>query len=435
MTGARTAGSMVAVAALLALVPAAQSRIYEVNSHADHAPGRCTRADCTLREAIVAANARRGADTVILRSTRPFDLTRRSTAEDAAADGDLDVTSGPLTIVHPGRGRAVIDANRVDRVFDIGRARTRLERLTIRGGQANPLDSGGDGGGISAGDIGDAPLTIVDSHVVGNRASAVDGNGGGIDTDIRGPLRIVRSRIAGNDAAGDGGGITGSIDGAVFVKASTITGNQAGEGGGVMVVGRASISSSTIAGNTAVSGADGELGDGAGVYVDDEGVLALVNSTVAGNRAIASGAGLFGEAGARAKLNAVTIARNRADSDDAGGGTGGGVFADAATVAVANSILAVNSATAGVRSDCGGARFTGAARNLISTQIGGCRPGAAIVASDPRLGPLARNGGPTATISLRFGSRAIGAAGASAPRRDQRGVRRADPDMGAYERR
>jgi hypothetical protein len=51
-----------------------------------------------------------------------------------------------------------------------------------------------------------------------------------------------------------------------------------------------------------------------------------------------------------------------------------------------------------------------------------------------RLAPLAANGGPTRTIALRRGSPAIGAARAgSAPRRDQRGVRRVDPDLGAFE--
>ena len=55
---------------------------------------------------------------------------------------------------------------------------------------------------------------------------------------------------------------------------------------------------------------------------------------------------------------------------------------------------------------------------------------------NPLLGPLARNGGPTQTVALKAGSPAIGAAGAGkAPARDQRGVKRTDPDLGAYERR
>ena len=46
-------------------------------------------------------------------------LSIPSTGEDKAANGDLDITSGKLKIVHPGRGTATIDAKGIDRVFDI----------------------------------------------------------------------------------------------------------------------------------------------------------------------------------------------------------------------------------------------------------------------------------------------------------------------------
>ena len=53
---------------------------------------------------------------------------------------------------------------------------------------------------------------------------------------------------------------------------------------------------------------------------------------------------------------------------------------------------------------------------------------------DPRLGPLADNGGPTMTHALLDGSPAIDAADqAAAPPVDQRGAPR-NPDIGAYER-
>jgi hypothetical protein len=415
----------------------AEARTYEVTKRGDHRPRACTAADCTLREAVIAANARRGADTILLPSRRPYRLSIRSSGEDAARDGDLDLTSGPLTIVHRGRGTATIDANRTDRVFDIGAARTRLEKLTIRGGRANPRDAGGDGGGISAGDIGDAPLTIVRSRIVDNIAPAVDGNGGGVDTDINGLLKVIESTVAGNDAAGDGGGITGSLDGPMLIRDSTISGNEAGEGGGLMVVGPpARVESSTIASNRAVAGLDGEAGDGAGLYVDDQGRLELVNATVAHNVAIRSGAGIFGEAGGRALIGATTIARNRADSDDFEGGESGGIYLALAQFEVENSIIALNLATAGEPADCGGGDFTGSAPNLISTTNGGCGPGAELVDPEPLLGPLADNGGATATLALLPGSPAIGNADpARSPARDQRGNERDDdPDLGAFER-
>ena len=52
-----------------------------------------------------------------------------------------------------------------------------------------------------------------------------------------------------------------------------------------------------------------------------------------------------------------------------------------------------------------------------------------------KLGKLATNGGPTKTVALKKGSRAINHAGPDAPELDQRGVKRGKkPDIGAYER-
>lgn len=47
-----------------------------------------------LREAVIAANEHRGADVISLPTGR-YELEIPSTGEDAAADGDLDITSGP----------------------------------------------------------------------------------------------------------------------------------------------------------------------------------------------------------------------------------------------------------------------------------------------------------------------------------------------------
>jgi hypothetical protein len=141
-------------------------------------------------------------------------------------------------------------------------------------------------------------------------------------------------------------------------------------------------------------------------------------------------------------ISFATIVRNRADADHANGGTTGGVHLRtqgvqvAARARIANSILALNVEANGVATDCGGIGFLGTGVNLISTtNQGSCSGGTPIVAANPRLGPLARNGGPTQTVALLSGSPAIGAAVGKAPKYDQRGVRRKDPDLGAYERR
>ena len=77
--------------------------------------------------------------------------------------------------------------------------------------------------------------------------------------------------------------------------------------------------------------------------------------------------------------------------------------------------------------------------NLFSSlsfcELDGYGPGD-IVRKNPRLGKLARNGGPTKTVALKKGSPAIGEAKRStAPGKDQRGRKRdRRPDVGAFER-
>ena len=99
-----------AIATALLGAGAAQARTYEVTARTDHKPDGCSATECTLREAVIAANKHRGADTIALPSRKRYELALASTGEDRAANGDLDITSGPLTIVHRGRGTATIDA-------------------------------------------------------------------------------------------------------------------------------------------------------------------------------------------------------------------------------------------------------------------------------------------------------------------------------------
>jgi hypothetical protein len=73
--------------------------------------------------------------------------------------------------------------------------------------------------------------------------------------------------------------------------------------------------------------------------------------------------------------------------------------------------------------------------NLIGDP-NGCDMGA--VGSDlggnAGLKPLQSNGGPTKTHALKPGSQAVDAGPNDAPSKDQRGVRRHNPDIGSYER-
>jgi hypothetical protein len=110
-------------------------------------------------------------------------------------------------------------------------------------------------------------------------------------------------------------------------------------------------------------------------------------------------------------------------------------------VEVENSLVALNRLGDGARSDCAGDAVTSLGHNLLT----GLGPSGACtgfddptdrVRSNPRIGLLKANGGPTRTIALLAHSPALNKARSStAPGRDQRGKTRRDPDIGAYERR
>lgn len=439
-----------------------------MTTRGDPAPGPCTANHCTLREAIRAANASVGtADKVVLPSRGTYTLSIGG-EDDGALMGDLDITNDPLQIVHSGKGRATIDANRIDRVFDVFTgAPATFKKLVIRGG--NALGMSGYGGGIRSG----ARLTILSSHVIANRATLC---GGGIHTAGAVALIIRHSRVATNWASSDAGGISHSCfggagpltledttvagnvagknqagagrGGGIYLQTSdgvqssmtrsTWSGNQAGnDGGGIYTdLGRLAIRDSTISGNR--TGAKG-----GGIDADGTDPLTIVNSTVSGNRADSVGGGI--SQADRAILNAVTVVRNRANADSLGSEAGGGLYNDGTEFRVQNSLVALNTLSdlfpgePPVKNDCSGSQpFDSLGRNLLSTRYlcSGFNATGDLRRGNPRIGALRLNGGPTKTVALKAGSPALNRANpASAPARDQRGVKRRDPDIGAYERR
>ncbi|MFL6201208.1 MAG: CSLREA domain-containing protein, partial [Thermoanaerobaculia bacterium] len=132
--------------ALLALLPLSialplQAATFTVTKTADTLDGACDR-DCSLREAITAANADEptgGADVVVV-PPGIYVLTRTGAGEDAGATGDLDLND-QMILVGAGAGSAVIDGGGFDRVLD-ARAPAEIYGVTIRNGRVD-----GDGGG------------------------------------------------------------------------------------------------------------------------------------------------------------------------------------------------------------------------------------------------------------------------------------------------
>src|SRR5215207_9428819 len=196
MLGRCIAWGIAAIAVATIVVPSASARTFEVNRLGDPVPDGCTRQECTLREAVIAANERSGPDAIVLRSGREYSIQQAGSGEDLGALGDLDV-SDPVKIEADGRRRATIQANGLDRALDFF-ARGTVTRLAITGGV---LPVGERGAAIS----GEAPVRVLRSKITGNRADAGFGNAAGGLYLLDGGA-IKRSVIADNDASGNAGG-------------------------------------------------------------------------------------------------------------------------------------------------------------------------------------------------------------------------------------
>jgi hypothetical protein len=180
----------------------------------------------------------------------------------------------------------------------------------------------------------------------------------------------------------------------------------------------------TVSGNTTA-------GPAGGVLVGD-GYLRLTNCTVSGNQGQDAGGilvGLF----ERASLSSVTVVGNTALSSGGGGITNGS--SDPRPVNAVNVILANNTGPSPDCAGELVNRGYSLIEDTTGCTLDGPGAGD-IYGVDPVLGPLADNGGPTETHALLAGSPAIaaGGSGRACPETDQRGHPRTEPcDIGAYQ--
>ena len=301
--------------------------------------------------------------------------------------------------------------------------------LTITGTRFSENAADENGGGIL---IQSGTIRMVDIDVIGNVSDAEIEAGGGISyagdklVSVGEAAAIEGSRILDNKAKGQGGGIDSRGDGPLDITTTTIAGNTASMGGGIHHVGDAplEVTRSTLSGNVAENGG--------GLFTDGDGETSVVNATVSNNRAGQFGGGLL--VSSRLDIRSSTVASNNAAS---GGGinNGGGDLVGDGSVFLLNTIVA-NNPTGG---NCAGT-MTSLGGNLDSVDTCLFRELSDLPGTDPRLGPLADNGGPTRTHALLADSPAQDAAVCTevdpCPPVDQRGFERprfARSDVGAFE--
>ncbi|MEN1728062.1 MAG: choice-of-anchor Q domain-containing protein [Pseudomonadota bacterium] len=337
----------------------------------------------------------------------------------------------------------------------------------------NANTSNGSGGGLRLilGDL--VTSTITDTSFSGNEAQVGTGGGAYIQATN---TRVYASQVSFSNntaTAGAAGGMQVALPGSEFgIDNSQFYNNTAGGGcgGGLRMSSSATqvgVARSIFYENSAsqcgggmslfvptlenaivevkyneitnnISNAPATVGGG-GVFAElgSGTTLFLKNSTISGNEATGTvGGGVHFRGDMTAELKYATVANNTSS------GEGGGVFNEAATCNISDTLLAGNYGNATNYQDLRGSTLCGVTDSLIAgakyslfTNNGGN-----ILNTDPLLGPLAGNGGPTFTHALLPGSPAIdaGTAGTFAPDTDQRGpgfprVTNGILDIGAYE--
>lgn len=180
------------VSALLVCAAPAGAASFDVTTPQDGV-GPCD-ADCTLREAVIAANATPGLDAITLHA-ETYEFSAGGLEEDAAATGDLDLTDDVL-VTGAGPDLSIVDARAIDRGFDVAAgAKVGVSGVTVRNG----FGPRGGPGGAGIRNAGELELT----RVVVAQNSAQSGGGGGILSD--GTLTLTDVAVADNEAFVDGG--------------------------------------------------------------------------------------------------------------------------------------------------------------------------------------------------------------------------------------
>ena len=322
--------------------------------------------DCSLREAIAAANSNSGVD--------------------ACLSGDTVITdtitfnvSGTIILINPlgqllviAGGPLEIDGGNVVKVSGDGATRVlfvetgvilTLQRMDVIDGYAV------DGAGLynNGGNV-----TIDDCTLSGNIVAG--GAGGGIYNNA-GRLVLANSTLSGNISSDFAGGGIFNGYAALIVTDSSLSDNSADTGGAIRNAGGIiSIIRSTLAGNNArVGGA-----------IENFGEIVVDNSTLTHNQSTQTGAAIYNWF--FFKVSNSTISDNSA-------GFGGAISNSYITMTITNTIVANYDS----ESDCTGPILDGG-HNISSDDTCSFDPAnGSMPSTDPLLGPLQDNDGPTLT--------------------------------------
>jgi CSLREA domain-containing protein len=402
--------------------PNAPATTFNVTKIADTNDGSCD-GDCSLREAILAANAAAGIDTIVI-PAGVYTLSIPGSNENGGATGDLDI-SDSLTISGQGSATTFIDGNHLDRVFQVvqNSITVTITQVTVQNGAAPLAEDLGGGAILNSGITQPGTLVLMNTVVKNSNAT----RGGGISNNNLGTLVVDGSTIRDNTSTAEGGGIYS--DGGLEITSSVIQANTSYNGAGVLGTAKANMTFEDVLfeGNMASNFGGGIYNDqtiqfedvtlrsnqalrGGGLY---NGFNALLKRVTINNNQAPNGAGLYSEVWA--SLDNVTISGNQHPSSD----RGAGIFNNG-ILTLTNSTLFQNEAPIGANLY----NFENGSATIRNTIFAGalnknnCFNEGSIVSQgynledgiscpfyqpgdqinkDPKLGPLVNNGGVTYT--------------------------------------
>ncbi len=314
----------------------------------------CTSApnDCSLRGAVVYANAHPGTE-IVLTHGAIYTLSIAGPSAPASA-GDLNITSNTAIdydgFICMSNCTATIRAGTGfdDRILSIESGATvTITAVILRGANISGIGGGiynagtltlhsvtvrnntvtQNGGGIY--NI-NGTLNIINSSIISNTTSTNSASGGGI-YNYKGTVNITNSSIANNSARTAGGGIM-SNQGSITLTNTDVTTNTATTfyGGGIDADGTVTINGGSINGNTTT----GSSGYGGGLYYSGNGTANITDADISGNSTTNSSV------------------------------SGGGIYANNGTVNLTNTTVTNNTSNL-----TGGIAFSGDALNITSGSI------------------------------------------------------------------
>lgn len=269
------ASGLIAVFTFLICLFAAQSAQAQLTltvTRTDDRNTTCVSGDCSLREAVAAANAAATNDTINF-AIPAGDAGCTSGVCTITLASEISIANnGSLTVNGTGARSLIIDGGAgTNRILFSNLATFNLSGVTLTGGGGTGATLSGFGGAILA---NRGTTTISGVYFNANTGAR---NGGGIYFRFGTNHRVENSTFSGNTASGSGGGIYVEATSLTVVN-TTLTGNTVGSvGGGIIAAdsGTLTLRGDTITANTANFG-------GGGIY-RDTGTLDFGNTIIAGN--------------------------------------------------------------------------------------------------------------------------------------------------------